>query len=284
MKRFVKIDLSRLPAPDVIEPIDYEEILGEMKARAIELEPDLAPVLDLESEPAGKVLQVCAYYIMLARARVNDAGKAVMLAFATGSDLDHIGAMFGVARFPEEGDSAFRERVQLALEGFSTAGPIGAYIFHTRSADARVKDVHVHSPEPGKVVVTVLSHEADGTPADDLLAGVAAALNADNVRPLTDTIIVEAASVLTYEVEAVLHLFGEPDARIVRAAAFEATNAYVQDTHKLGRDVTISGLHAALHQPGVMRVDLISPPATIERNGTEAAFCTGISLATEVAS
>lgn len=283
-ERFVQIDLSRLPAPAVIESLDFEDILSEMKASAIEAAPELEEVLELESEPAVKVLQVCAYYVLLARARVNDAGKAVMLAFATGSDLDHLGALFGVERFDDEGDGPFRERIQLSLEGFSTAGPIGAYVFHARSADERVKDVHVYSPNPGDVFVTVLSTEADGTPDDDLLGAVADSLNADNVRPLTDTVVVEPASVETYEVDAVLHLFGEPDASVVRDAAHEAVTDYVRDAHRLGRDVTISGLHAALHQQGVERVDLLEPSEGIERGSTEAAFCTGISLTTEVAS
>lgn len=282
--RFTQIDLSRLPAPAVIEALDYEQILAEMKASAIEAMPEIEEALALESEPAVKVLEVCAYYVLLARARVNDAGKAVMLAFAQGSDLDHLGALFGVARFDGETDTRFRERIQLSLEGFSTAGPVGAYIFHARSADERVKDVNVSSPNPGDVLVTILSFDANGTPGVDLLDAVSDALTAENVRPLTDSVLVQAAAVSTYEVDATLHLFGEPDASVVRDLAYEAVTAYVKDAHRLGRDVTVSGLHAALHQHGVERVDLVSPAADIVNGETEAAFCTGVSLAVEVAS
>ena len=36
------------------------------------------------------------------RARVNDAARAVMLASATGHDLDHLAALFSVARMKIE--------------------------------------------------------------------------------------------------------------------------------------------------------------------------------------
>lgn len=279
--RFTQIDLSQLPAPAVIEALDFEAIFEEMKAAVIEAEPDLDEVMQLESEPAVKVLQVCAYQVLLTRARVNDAGKAVMIAFATGSDLDHLGALFGVARFEDETDKRLRERIQLSLEGFSTAGPVGAYIFHARSADERVKDVQVSSPNPGDVLVTVLSSEANGTPDGDLLGAVSDTLTATNVRPLTDTVIVQAATVTTYEVDAVLHILDGLDANAIRDAAHEAARVYADSVHRLGRDVTRSGLFAALHRQGVERVDLNTPAADIENDDTEAAFCTGVTLAVE---
>ncbi|PJN94872.1 baseplate assembly protein, partial [Amaricoccus sp. HAR-UPW-R2A-40] len=99
MSGFGAIDLSRLPPPDVVERLDFETILGAMKADLIARAPDLAPALALESEPAVKILEVAAYRELLLRARINDAARAVMIATATGADLDHLAALFGVARF-----------------------------------------------------------------------------------------------------------------------------------------------------------------------------------------
>ena len=147
---YTQVDLSALAVPQVLETVDYEDILARLKASVAEVYPPIAPVLELESETAVKVLQVCAVYIMLTRARVNDGARALILAYATGSDLDQIGAMFGVERkllTPEtdtsaavyEGDAEFRARIQLSFEGFSVAGPRGAYEFHALSSHADIR-------------------------------------------------------------------------------------------------------------------------------------------------
>lgn len=293
MSGFGAIDLSRLPPPDVVERLDFETILGAMKAELISRAPELAPVLALESEPAVKILEVAAYRELLLRARINDAARAVMLATATGTDLDHLAALFGVARFvldpgdPEaappvpaelEADGDLRYRVQLALEGFSVAGPVGAYTYHAFAASPLVRDVSIASPEPGQVLVTVLSAEEPGTASLALLAAVQTALSADDVRPLCDTVIVQSATLLSYEIEARLELDQGPDSDLVISEAFAAVALYAQETHRLGRPVTRSGLFAALHRPGVRRVLLTSPAADIEASAHQAPRCDGIDV------
>jgi phage-related baseplate assembly protein len=73
------VDLSRLPAPDVIEALDFEAILTARKDKLGELFPDIADFLNLESEPAVKIQETGAYRELLHYARVNDAARAVML-------------------------------------------------------------------------------------------------------------------------------------------------------------------------------------------------------------
>ncbi len=90
------IDLSQLPAPALVEVLDYESLLAERKATLISLYPEeqreaIARTLSLESEPLVKLLQENAYREVILRQRVNDAARAVMVAFATGSDLDQLG-------------------------------------------------------------------------------------------------------------------------------------------------------------------------------------------------
>ncbi len=63
-----------------------------------------------------------------------------------------------------ESDDRFRMRIPLSLEGHSTAGPVGAYKFHTFSVSAAVKDVAVLSPAPGQVDVIVLTASENGQP------------------------------------------------------------------------------------------------------------------------
>ncbi len=293
MSGFTAIDLSRIPAPAIVEPLDFEVILAAIKADLILRAPDLTAVIGLESEPVVKLLEAFAYRELLMRARVNDAARAVLLPTATGADLDNLAAFFGVIRLlvtpanllaipptPDvfETDTALRRRTQLALEGFSTAGPIGAYLFHTLSADGRVKDAAVASPSPGDVRVTVLSTEGTGTPTAPVLAAVTAALNAEDVRPLCDVVTVQAAAIVTYTVVASLAFFDGPDTAIVLAQAQAAVADVVAEAHRVGRAVRRSALFAALHQPGVEAVTLTLPAADITPTAVQAPWCTAITV------
>ncbi|EGJ20119.1 Baseplate J family protein [Cereibacter sphaeroides WS8N] len=287
------IDLSRLAVPDAIEPLDTEAAIAAIKARVLALAPELADTLALESETAVKLIEALAWFGTLHRARVNDGVRAVMLATATGADLENLAALFGVARLtiraadPEarpplaavlETDAELRARTQLALEGFSVAGPRGAYRFHALSASGEVLDASVASPAPGDVLVTVLGRTGDGTASAGLLAAVAEALNDEEVRPLCDRVLVRSATIVPFAVTAGLRLFEGPDAGTVIAAARAAVEAYVSESHRLGRAVRRSALFRALHQEGVERVELTAPAADIEVSPAEAASCTAITL------
>lgn len=285
------IDLSRLPPVELIETLAPETVIAEVKAAFLAELPELADVLELKSEPSVKIIELIAYFIILFRADVNDGGRAVMLATATGAKLDNIAATWGVSRLqlsaadPEaippipavfEADVDLRRRTQLAMEGRSTAGPIGAYVYHSLSASADVLDVSVTSPTPGAVRIVVLSR--GGAPSPALLTTVAEAVNADNVRPLCDAVTVVPAELLEYSVEAEIHVFDGPDAEAVRAAAEDAVRSYVAETARLGRTVRVSGLLAALHRPGVEQVNLLAPEDDIEAASDEAPWCGSTSV------
>ena len=276
------IDLSRLPAPAVVETLDYEAILSALKADLIARAPELAPALQLESEPLVKLLEVAAWRETVLRARINDAARAVMLAYANGSDLDHLVALLGVERLDGENDDRLRHRAQFSLEGFSTAGPRLSYAYHALSASNDVRDVHVDSPEPGVVRVVVLAQVGDsfpnGVPNAELIARVHEYLSADDIRPLTDTVTVVAADVITYSVRANLFVANGPDADVVLDNARAALDEYVDQQFGLGRDVTLSGLYRALHQDGVTRVDLIEPAENLSVAPHQAARCVGTDI------
>lgn len=288
---FTTVNLSQLPAPDVVETLDYEVILQEMLDDLIARYPDFTALV--ESDPAYKILEVSAYRELRLRQRVNDASKAVMLAFAKGADLDQIGANYDVARLvidegnpnaippippTYESDDDFRARIQLSPEGFTTAGSEGSYVFHGLSADASIKDVQAISPTPGNVTVYVLSRDGDGTAPAGVLTTVANALNADRIRPMTDNVTVQSALITNFAVTAQLVVYPGPDAEVIRQAAVAAVTSYVESVRRIGYDVTLSGLYAALHQPGVQRVNLTAPLANIVLGDGEASFCTGITV------
>ncbi|MCQ4302674.1 baseplate assembly protein [Stutzerimonas frequens] len=291
MSQFTAINLALVAAPKVIEELDFEQVYAAMLADFIERMPDFDALL--ESEPVIKILQVAAYRETVLRQRVNDAARAVMLPYSTGTDLENLGSLFGVTRLlitpanlvavppvaaVYESDDDYRYRIQLSLEGLSTAGPEGAYVFHALSADGLVLDASAISPEPGEVLITVLSREADGTASPELLATVDAALTDESVRPLTDFVTVQGATILDYQVEATLHFYAGPDRAVIMANAQAAIEAYTTGQHRLGLDVTISGIYAALHQPGVQRVELTTPTANLVVDRQSASYCSAISL------
>lgn len=295
---FTPIDLSRLPAPNVVEPLDYESILAERKAELVsafpaEQQETIAARLALESDPLAKLLQENAYRELIWRQRVNEAALATLLAFAEGEDLEQVAARFNLERLViipadntavppvaavMEGDDSLRERAQMAMEGLSVAGPRNAYIFHARSADGRVADAWADSPNPAEAVVTVQSALGTGVASAELLAIVTAYLSDEDRRPLADRLTVQSATVLAYQVEAVLHLNTVgPEAEPIRAAAEARLAALVTQRRRLGLEVNRSALDAALHIEGVKRVDLIDW-ADIVATREQAPYCTGYSV------
>lgn len=293
MSGFTAVDLSQLPAPQLIDELDYETILQEQKNELLALDPSMAEVLELESEPALKILQTTALREFRVRQRVNEAAKATMLAFAIKSDLDQCGANMSVERLlitpgdPDslppvepvyESDDDYRRRIQLAWEGYTTAGSKGSYTFHALSADADVQDASAIRPAAGDVLVSVLSRTGDGTAPQALLDTVETALSAETVRPLNDTVIVQGANIINYSVNATLYFLTGAGRIVAMQQAQAALNKYTAAQHRLGLDITLSGIYAALHQPGVQRVDLTSPAADITVDQQSAAYCTGTNL------
>lgn len=290
------VDLSKYPAPKVIEELSFERIHDEIVAEFLAQFPEneteaaarnvptrakMALLLTIEGNLLVKTLQAYAYHAVAIRARINDAAKATMLTYATGTDLDNLAAFYTVERKEGEADEVFRRRIVLAVDGFSTAGPIAAYQFHALSADDDVKDITVESPVPGEVVVTVLSRAGNGTPSEELLAAVDDALSAEDVRPLTDQVLVQAATVREYTVDAKIWCYPGADCEAARLSAKAAVEGYVSQIHLLSFDVTVSGLLSALHQPGVQRAEVSQPANRIVNGVSEAAFCTAVTVTHE---
>lgn len=291
---YTAVDLDKLPAPSIVEPLDFETIFSEMLTDLQGRDATFSALV--ESDPAYKILEVASFRELLIRQRVNEAAKGVMLGFAEDSDLDQIGGNYNVRRlvldagdpsavpprepvFESNGD--YRKRIQLSLEGKSTAGPEGAYIFHALSANSDVKDAKVHSPSPGEVVVTLLSRTSNGVASDLTKNLVLNKLSADDIRPLTDSVSVQSATIINYSITAVLRLFEGPDATIILQAANESIERYVAARHALGLDVSLSGIYAALHVEGVESVALQSPLVDIPVSDTEAAYCETIAVSSE---
>ena len=168
-----------------------------------------------------------------------------------------------------EGDEAYRERVLLAPESFSVAGPVGAYQYWARQASPAVVDVHVANdtdgggqPIGGRVAVTVLAK--DGLPNAELIGKIQAALSAEKRRPLCDTVVVKAPTAVDYTLDAELTLFTGTDARTAKAAAEQAWAVYeAVRRSRLGLDIVPLDIQTALKVAGVYNVVLHNLPLTV---------------------
>jgi phage-related baseplate assembly protein len=292
--RTTPIDLSQLPPPEIIETLDYEDLLAERKAEFIGLfpvdkQPAIAAALELESDPLAKLLQHGTYRELLLRQLLNERSRAVLLAYARGKTLEHIGALFDVERLlilpanPETGadavyedDESLRERIQLAPRGFSVAGPGDAYVFHARNADGRVLSASCYSPAPCEIVVTILSREGDGTANQELLDIVQASL--EKKRPLTDLVTVQSARIVRYAIRSTLRFFSGPDRAVALDEARRKTATFAAKMHRIGMEITVDGLHASQRVAGVQKVLLETPKSGVPVTAEEAPYCTAIEL------
>lgn len=291
------IDLSQLNPPDVVRQIDFETILKDGLEDFYQRMEDVQPNFPryLESDPAMKLAEAFAYREMLVRKEANEQALAVLLAFSKDNDLDHKAAERNLQRriispatenSPEvkESNDSLRKRVQLAPEGQTTAGSEGSYIFHGLNADARVKDIYPYAPldendnPTGICNIYVLSTEGDGTASEEVINAVNAALNAKSVRPLTDRPLVYSASILNYSIQAEIFIDEGPDENIVLDSCYKAAQEYTKKSHSFNDGISLSGIYQALHQPGVSRVNLISPAGNIDTSIGQVAFCTGINI------
>lgn len=286
------VDLSSLPAPDVLETLDFEVIYAEELADFRESMGG-AWNASLESDPVVKLLQNAAYRKLQNRARVNDAAKALMLGFARRSDLDHLAARVNLSRLVVreedrstvpptdrvmEEDDALRERVLWRYEGLTTAGPRQSYILHARNSSGLVSDASAESPSPATVVVTVQGIEGDGAVDAVLLKVVEAYLSDDNRRPLGDRLIVQGAKILPFRVDAILHMEGNGSENEASLAEAEARlKAWMNPRRRLGVEVARSAVDAVLHISGVRRVELTGWTDIVPTK-EQAAYCSGYSI------
>jgi phage-related baseplate assembly protein len=286
------VDLSSLPAPNVLEPLDFEAVYEEGLGVFRGYMGDNWNAA-LESDPVTKVLEVGAYIKVGNRARVNDAAKAQLLAYAIGPDLDQLGAnvncprlviqaedLLAVPPLPEimEQDDPYRERIQLTYEGLTTAGPRASYILHARNASGLVADATAESPAPCNVTVTVLSSVGKGVASPELLATVKAALNDEDVRPVGDRLTVQSAQIIDYRIDAILHMSSVgPEVDASLAEAKSRINAWINPRKRLGVEVARSAVDAQLHIAGVSRVELVGW-VDLAPTKAQAAFCTEVTV------
>lgn len=195
-----------------------------------------------------------------------------ILAGAVNTLVDPIPYMERIASIEEssggsdiEDDENFAYRLYLAPSAYSTAGPVDAYKYHTKSFSAAIGDVKVVSPEPVEVEVRFLL--TDGSiPTEGLCAEVLEYLNGQFRRPLTDHVTVLAPTEQGFSLDFTYYINRSDinKASAIQKVAALAVEEYVQwQTFSIGRDINPDMLRRMLVSAGAKRVEIRSPEFTL---------------------
>lgn len=302
------IDPSTLLPPKAIEELDFEAIYDRQTqaflafwdtVRAANPDADLPlyTVQSLETDPVGIVNQAESERELLLRAHINDTVRALLPAFAKGTDLDHIVARANVLRLPteydEDGNVVARESDRALLDRYlrafaaPAAGSEDSYIFHARTAwplahDIRPLDYSAGTGlQKGDVEVILLAPNGQD-PSDAAVDAVTRALSPRAHRPMTDVVSVRKATVDLWRLKAKLILPRGPSPMQVINERRAAAQAFADRRYFIGGLITLSGAVSALYSPNVTNVILQEPLADIPSGPDRAPFLTEIDLTYEV--
>lgn len=198
-----------------------------------------------------------------------------------------------------EGVESMVDRIRLAPSSFSVAGPIDAYVYWALTANQSIIDVAVSSPTsddikqlvydvlaansadpalvtametaldsatwPGTVDLRVLMEDGE-LPTTDVINQVESVLSADDIRPLTDDVQVDAPTASSYNIDVEYWLYATDAANAVTLQ--NSVNAAIEQYKlwqktKIGRDINPDELRRLIMNAGAKRVVINSPVFTV---------------------
>jgi len=195
----------------------------------------------------------------------------------------------------EESDDQLRERIRLAPNSFSVAGPYKAYEFHTFSASPLIIDVAVDNRYyvsgdtipagksvgdviPGTVDVFPLMSDLTETPSE-ILDLVESKLNADRIRPLNDTVRAVSPTAVDTVITVGLILYAGTVQADILPVVEAALEAFRNGRRKLlGQDVVIDQIKAVCMVDGVYKANVTVPATDLIIGNTQFANITDINV------
>lgn len=172
----------------------------------------------------------------------------------------------------EENDTEFYNRLRESEETYTTAGPKGSYIYHTKTVSSQISDVSAESPTPGNVDIRILLYGGK-MPGEELIKEVKKHLDADNIRPLTDNVMIAAPEVVEFDIEATYYIQKgkEINTKEIQRVVDLAVESYkLWQTSKMGRDINPSYFNSIIMNTGIKRVDIKKPVFTEVQKGSVA--------------
>lgn len=298
------VDLSRLPVPTVIEPLDFETLQAGFLARfaaawadARAIDPTLPDwdVGSLKTDPAAIASEAWSWLRLLDRQRVNDVIKALLAPLAKDANLDNVVARVGIERLTVvpaianaeaimESDERLLQRYLLAFTR-PAAGSTDRYLYEAMTAwpsmlAGRVLGRSVHGRKGDVDIVVSGPDGRDAT--DEELATVRNACTSTLVKPEATSVSVLRATRRIYDVTGRVLVPPGPDAEAVRAEASARILAAGKARMQIGGEVPTSALAGAAYGTSVSRVDLWSPAVDIVGHPYTLPVPGSITLAVEV--
>ena len=217
-------------------------------------------VLEIRAgETSGEVEAVCTQPGTVGNGLVAGQVKEVVDLFDHYQKAENITTTSGGAE--KEDNESYYKRMRGSMESFSTAGPINGYIYWTKTVSPAVLDVAVTSPEACYVNVRVILR--DGQEATEaVLKEIEEALNASDIRPLTDIVTVSAPETVDFSVDATFWIAQpnrESAAAIEREVRAAVDSFIIWQTSKMGRDINPSYLTKLMMDAGAKRVEVRQP-------------------------
>lgn len=163
-----------------------------------------------------------------------------------------------------EDDESLKERIYYYPNTYSTAGPVGSYEYHTKSAFPEISDVVVRSDNPGEVDIYFICR--GGIPDEAMIQKVKEHLDDRSIRPITDKIMVKAPTVQTYDITMTYYIPASSRAAVsaIQANVDTAVSVYSSwQTEKIGRDINPYYLIQKVIGAGAKRVEVESPVFTV---------------------
>lgn len=171
----------------------------------------------------------------------------------------------------EESDADLYERMRESEDTYSTAGPMGGYVYFAKTANPSIIDAVANSPTPGVVNIYTLL-EGGKLPTQEILDAVLEKVTPDKVRPLTDYVHSLAPEPVPYSIDLTYYI---PSGSDVSAATIEAAvDAAIEEyktwqSAKIGRDINPSKLYELLMAAGVKRLEVRAPTFQKVTNGQQ---------------
>lgn len=295
--RFNVIDLVRLGRMIVLDDLDSEAHISDRMLKFKEIWTEHDPpagaeydVENLEFDPI-RILQECnAWFEVLLRDRINQAARAVTLAYSISTDLDAIASRYPVGPrldsdgdgIPDESDDRYRRRTQLSLNALSPHGVAGSYLFWALSADAGLKDASEVAREgTGEVIITCMDDlpkrsdetdlqyayrcivEWDPRPSVERLLAVRAYIFDEGRRGVTDIISVREPKPIDTSYRLKVWFYPPPDRDTLLQKLLDNLVLLINKQRWLGYDHTRMAIDAAVAEAGVHHCEILEPATDI---------------------
>lgn len=164
-----------------------------------------------------------------------------------------------------ESDENLAERIFLAPASWSTAGPDDAYRYWVRTFNPAITDVMVGSDIPGEVDIFFILQDGE-LPEETMVTELEQYLKNEEIRPLTDQVIVRAPEAQEYEIDLTYYINRSDRARAsaINDRVQEAVQQYiVWQREKIGRDINPDQLRKMLLLAGAKRLEIREPQFSV---------------------